>query len=317
MPQCPLQALRQRAFLLSYIRRFFADKNVLEVETPILSSAGNTDRNIESFYAQGIVEKKTRSYLRTSPEFHLKRLLCAQIGDVYEIGKVFRRSEVSKTHNVEFTMLEWYRTDYSYCDLIEEVDEFFKGILSSFGKNYSNTSQISFYECFDEYLSVNLHHISDQELNVLCRKYCYDGSTLLRDEALDYLFATQIQPKFDKNALTFVTLYPSSQSALAQINPQDEKTCLRFEVFFQGHELGNAYQELKDPQELLTRFNDDNIHRQKYGFDSIQVDHHLIDAMSTGMPDCSGIAVGIDRLLMILLDCENISEVMSFTATNA
>ncbi len=316
-PQCPLQNLKQRAFLLSQIRAFFAEKGVLEVETPILSSAGNTDRHIESFSAQAIDPNNAKSYLRTSPEFHLKRLLCANIGDVYELGKVFRRSEVSKTHNVEFTMLEWYRNNYDYCDLIQEVDEFFKAILYSFGKKCRQTSVVTFSQCFDDYLSINLSQISDQELSNICQKHDYDGSFLLRDEALDYLFATQIQPQFDKEALTFVTMYPASQSALAQINPDDQNTCLRFEVFFQGHELGNAYQELTDGQELLMRFNKDNNHRKKYGFDCVEVDHHLIDAMNSGMPDCSGIAVGVDRLLMVLLDCQNINDVMTFTAINA
>ena len=156
-----------------------------------------------------------------------------------------------------------------------------------------------------------------QELNKLCKKLNYDGSELKYDEALDYLFATQIQPKFAKNTLTFVTHYPASQAALAKINPQDKSTALRFEVFYQGFELGNAYEELTDACQLQQRFEQDNQHRMQNQQATIALDTHLLNAMAKGMPDCSGIAIGLDRLLMLLCDCEHISQVLTYNAENA
>ncbi|MBL4772572.1 MAG: EF-P lysine aminoacylase GenX [Alcanivoracaceae bacterium] len=315
--QSPLQVLKQRAFLLSKIREFFTDKGVLEVETPILSSAGNTDVNIESFTTEKISHDNLMSYLRTSPEFPLKRLICSGIGDVFEIGKVFRRGEISKTHNVEFTMLEWYRLSFSYFDLIEEVKELFENLLFLFNKPVITTELITFNECFNHYLAINPQEASINDLNKLCNSCAYDGSQLSRNEALDFLFATQIQPRFNKEALSFVTHYPATQAALAQINPEDRNTSLRFEVFYQGCELGNGYQELTDSEELLRRFGEDNQIRNNNNNSEIQIDHKLITAMRKGMPACSGVAVGIDRLLMVLLGCESISEVITFTAENA
>ena len=315
--QCPLSVLQKRAFLLEEIRFFFAKRNVLEVETPILSSSGNTDINIESFTAETINSDFPKSYLRTSPEFPLKRLLCSEIGDVFEIGKVFRKGEYSKTHNCEFTMLEWYRLKYNYFDLIQEVVELFSSLIKKFGFDNPKAKVYTFDQCFKEYLGVNVFEITCDELNKISRKFDYSGSYLEKDEALDYLFAIQIQPQLEKNEITFVTHYPASQAALAEINPEDSNTALRFEVFYQGHELGNGYQELTDSKELLNRFTEDNKKRLDNDLVAIQIDYNLIDAMQSGMPRCSGIAIGIDRLLMTLLGAGSIRDVMPFNAQNS
>jgi lysyl-tRNA synthetase class 2 len=317
MPQCPLQVLTQRAFLLSKIRQYFAANQVLEVETPILSSAGNSDIHIKSFTSQSIDSAYNKSYLRTSPEFALKRLLCAGIGDVYEIAKVFRQGEISKSHNIEFTLLEWYRLGFDLKDLIEDVRQLFEGVFCAFEKALEPTESITFYQCFGRYLKLDLSLVTVAKLNRVCRDHGYGGSELSFDEALDFLFATQIQPKLNKKCLTFVSLYPASQAALAQINPDDEQTALRFEVFYNGQELGNAYQELRHAAELQSRFAADNQYRKNCGLTTIEVDTNLIEATKSGMPMCSGIAVGIDRLLMVLLDLTNIEQVISFTADKA
>ncbi len=314
-PQCALETLKQRAFLMAKIRDYFNANNVLEVETPILSSTGNTDVNIESFKADRINLEFPNSYLRTSPEFPLKRLLCFGTGDVFEIGKVFRKGEISKTHNIEFTMLEWYRLDFDYLQLIQDVTKLFNFVFLCFDRLLQPPKIMSFSDCFTHYLTIDIATVSDKELNDICNENGYSGSHLSKDEAFDYLFATQIQVKMDKDCLTFVTLYPASQAALAKINPDDDTTSLRFEVFYQGYELGNGYQELTDGDELLQRFYADNEFRSKSN--QIQIDMHLIDAMKNGLPECSGIAIGIDRLLMVLLDKEQINEVMTFTAQNA
>lgn len=315
--QCSLQTLKQRAFLMSKIREYFAQENVLEVETPILSSAGNTDVNIESFTSEYITIDQEKSYLRTSPEFPLKRLLCSGTGDIFEIGKVFRKDEVSKTHNVEFTMLEWYRIDYDYKQLIQDVKQLFKFVLSAFNLPAPDTHTVSYKDVFKQYLGLDIDKITAENLNLICATHGYSGSQLSKDEGLDFLFATQIQPKFDKNVFIFLTLYPVSQAALSQVNPKDETTSLRFEVFYQGHELGNGYQELTNSEELKQRFEEDNSQRLSTNQHQIEIDKHLLSAMKNGMPSCSGIAIGADRLLMVLLDKKTIGEVLSFDAGNS
>ena len=313
-PKCSLAQLKQRAFLLTQIREFFASRGVLEVETPLLSSSGNSDVSIESFTSQSINPTFNKSYLRTSAEFPMKRLICAGSGDIYEIGKVFRQKEIGSSHNPEFTMLEWYRIDYDYIQLIQDVEELFKSVFLTFGVKCHQSIIMTFKQCFKKYLRIDCELISLKKLNTLCQSYNYDGSALSYNEALDYLFATQIQPMFQGNRLTFVTLYPASQAALAQINPDDGKTALRFEVFYQGYELGNGYQELTDGDELEKRFIHDNQLRVKQQKVEIQLDNQLLDATKQGMPKCSGIAIGIDRLLMSLVGCNNIKEIISFNS---
>ncbi len=314
---CSLATLKQRAFLMSEIRKFFVDQGVLEVETPILSSAGNTDVNIESFTSQAINSDFEGCYLRTSPEFPLKRLLCSDMGDVFELGKVFRRGEISRTHNIEFTMLEWYRLGYRLNDLIKEVETLLTTIFSKFNKTILCTEVKTFKDCFSEFLDICLDTISIDQLDQFCRSFDYDGSPLTRDECLDYLFTTQIQNQLKSNNLIFVTHYPASQAALAQIDPEDSSSSLRFEVFYNGIELGNGYQELTDSDELRNRFNADNLKRIDHQRDSIALDNNLLSALSNGMPSCSGIAVGVDRLLMLLLDKDSISEVLTFSSLNS
>lgn len=314
---CPLQTLKQRAFLLAKIRQYFAKQNVLEIETPILSSACNSDVHIESFSSNPIKLEMNCSYLRTSPEFPLKRLLCSGVGDVYELGKVFRKGEISKTHNIEFTLLEWYRINFDYLQLIQDVINLFEFIFLSFDLITPKSKTFTFAEAFAQILNIDVTHIGTSKINLCCKAYGYSGSRLSTDEALDYLFATQIQPSFDKQCLTFITQYPSSQAALAQINPNDPTTALRFEVFYQGLELGNGYQELTDAEELTQRFNQDNSYRKEHQLEAVAIDHHLLSAMQQGMPECSGIAIGVDRLLMALMKCDNITEVLSFSAENS
>ncbi len=314
LSQCSLHVLKQRAFLLQKIRHYFESQDVLEVETPILSSAGNTDIHIENFTSQAINRDFDKSYLRTSPEFPLKRLLCSGVGDVFEIAKVFRRGEISRTHNIEFTLLEWYRLGFNYQQLIEDVEALLYSLFNAFKVACETSQSLTFFQSFQSALAINIEEISLEELNQVCIKNAYSGSVLSKDEALDYLFATQIQPQLDKNCLTFITHYPASQAALSQIDSDNPQYSLRFEVFFQGHELGNGYQELTDGNELLQRFEEDNVQRKD---NTIGIDENLINAMNVGMPECSGIAVGIDRLLMVLMGIGEISEVLSFNASNS
>ena len=299
------------------IREFFHERNVLEVETPILSSAGNTDVNIESFTSESINRDFPKSYLRTSPEFPLKRLLCSGSGDIFELGKVFRKGETSKTHNVEFTMLEWYRIGFNYLQLMDEVNELLISLMQDFGLSEPQIQNLTFNQCFEDYLEINLSEISTTQLNQICRQHNYDGSELNRDEALDFLFSMQIQPRFPREKIINVTQFPASQAALSMINPEDNNTSLRFETYFNGYELANGYQELTDAVEQEKRFNLDNAKRKNAGWNEVRMDKNLLTAMQHGMPDCSGVALGVDRLLMLLLDRKQIDEVLSFHSKNA
>ena len=299
------------------IREFFHERNVLEVETPILSSAGNTDVNIESFTSESINRDFPKSYLRTSPEFPLKRLLCSGSGDIFELGKVFRKGETSKTHNVEFTMLEWYRLGFNYLQLIEEVNELLISLMQDFGLSEPQIQNLTFNQCFEDYLEINLSETSTTQLNQICQQHNYDGSELNRDEALDFLFSMQIQPRFPREKIINVTQFPASQAALSMINPEDNNTSLRFETYFNGYELANGYQELTDAVEQEKRFNLDNAKRKNAGWNEVRMDKNLLTAMQHGMPDCSGVALGVDRLLMLLLDRKQIDEVLSFHSKNA
>lgn len=317
MTKCPLETLKKRAFLLAKIRQYFLNNNVLEVETPILSSAGNTDIHIDSFTSEPIHSDAKLSYLRTSPEFPLKRLLCCGVGDVYEIGKVFRRGEMSHTHNVEFTLLEWYRINFDYLQLIQDVESLFEFLFSSFEMTTPQFMTFTYWQVFKQKLNIDITHMTISEINFFCVKYGYSGSQLSFDEALDYLFATQIQPNLDKKCVTFITHYPASQAALAQINPKDSSTALRFELFYQGLELGNGYQELTDAYELSERFHQDNRYRRDKHIETIIIDNYLLTAMQNNMPECSGIAIGVDRLLMAFIKSNDLTQVLSFSAENS
>ncbi len=314
--RCSLETLKQRAFLLQTIRHYFDSQNVMEVETPVLSSAGNTDINIESFVSNKINNSFKLSYLRTSPEFPLKRLLASGVGDVYEIGKVFRKDEISRTHNIEFTLVEWYRLNFNYYELIQDVTRLFECILSSFSIDEFIVVILTFHQVFKKYLAIDLNGISQKQLNTICEKYNYSGSQLSKDQALDFLFATQIQTKFSQNDLTFITHYPASQAALSQIDPSNPEVSLRFEVFYRGFELGNGYQELTCSDELTIRFKQDNSYRCKNELPEIVIDEALLKTMKN-MPKCSGIAMGVDRILMALIGKKKIKDVISFHAKNA
>jgi lysyl-tRNA synthetase class 2 len=210
--------------------------------------------------------------------------------------------------------LEWYRLGFKYQQLIADVEALFYSLFDAFKVVYKASQSLTFSQSFQNVMGVNIEEITLDELNQVCVENGYSGSVLSKDEALDFLFATQIQSRLDKNCLTFITHYPASQAALSEIDSENPQYSLRFEVFHQGQELGNGYQELTDGRELLHRFEADNVQRKD---NTVRIDENLINAMNVGMPACSGIAVGIDRLLMVLMGIGEISEVLSFNASNS
>jgi lysyl-tRNA synthetase class 2 len=313
----PLEILKQRAFLLAKIRAFFAEKSVMEVETPVLSSAANTDLQIEVFQTQGLNSASDQAYLRTSPEFFHKRLLAQGSGDIFEIAKVFRYGESTQLHNPEFTMLEWYRLGFDMSQLMSEVIELVQYLILQMELDAIKVNTYSYQQIFIEKLSLDPFNITDDELNQLTSEAGYHGDKLDRTAALDFMFAVQLEPQLDEDQGYLIYDFPIEQAALSQVHPDYPDRCLRFEFLWGGVELANGYQELTDAKEQLKRFELDNQNREKQGKEQLPIDQNLIDALEHGLPACSGVAVGVDRLIMCLLCKEYIGDVLAFDANLA
>jgi len=316
--QSPLSQLRKRAFLMTKIREFFAQRQVLEVQTPILSRYGNTDVQIEVFTSQGIGFGQSKSYLRTSPEFFHKRLLASGSGDIFEIAPVFRHGEATHLHNPEFTLLEWYRQDFELTDLMDEVVSLVLFLNENCGDSPLKIEKISYQDAVMKYAQIDPFCINDDNLNKFCYTNNYVGGRLSRTQALDFVFAVMIQPQLSIDTLWLLFDFPVEQAALAQVHPQKPDRCLRFELIYQGVELANGYQELSDATEQRRRFQQDLVLRAEAGkVDDIAIDEYLLAALAAGIPSCSGVAVGIERLQMCLVGVKNIQEVMGFFVDNS
>jgi lysyl-tRNA synthetase class 2 len=296
------------------LRQFFADRAVVEVETPILSAAGNSDPNIESFVTRfsGHVDAgMPQRYLRTSSEFAQKRLLAAGLGDCYELGRVFRNGEAGRRHNPEFTMLEWYRVGWDHQRLMDEVVELVLLALALVGK-VAKVEKYTYRGLFQDCLNVDPFASSNDVLRAALGEVRIDGRNLERDDWLDLLLTHRIQPSFPADRITLVHDYPTSQCALAKIRQDDPPLAERFELYLGSQELANGYHELTDAREQRSRFARDNERRRERGLAEIPLDEQLLSALETGMPDCAGVAMGIERLLMAMLDTDDIREVLAF-----
>jgi len=307
---CTTQRTRLlRAQMLRNIRTFFENKKVLEVETPALSQAANTDPYISSFECQ---EDKQARYLHTSPEYPMKRLLAANSGDIYQICKVWRQGELGKNHNPEFTMLEWYRLEFSYHQLIKEVSELLHQLLPDLNqKDKIYTYQNLFLEKF----ALNPHIASQQDL-IDCVSSNIKGlqtKHLSRQDLLDALLTHCIEPDFNDKSLSFVVDYPATQSALASIRKEQGYTVAeRFEVYIGQQELGNGYQEETDYQRNKHILTSENQEREKKQLNKMKLDHNFLEAMKQPIPKCAGVAIGLDRVLMCLSNEDSIQKVINF-----
>jgi lysyl-tRNA synthetase class 2 len=304
----PKPAAASRAFLYQTIRDFFARRQVLEVETPVLSAAGNTDPAIESF---STADDRPR-WLRTSPEFFHKRLLAEYGFDLFEIGKVFRQDESGQRHNPEFSLLEWYRIGFDMAALMQEVAQLLLAAHDAFERPLDAPQFHRYRDIVQQHTGLDPFTASLTSLQKACQKGGYAGSPLARDACLDLLFATQVEPKLTRNCPVFISHYPASQAALAQIDPVDPRQALRFECFLNGLELANGYQELTDAAEQVRRFEHEQQARALSGQRSVPVDTRFLAALEKGLPACSGVALGLDRLLMIITDAQSISDVLWF-----
>lgn len=308
MPSASLETLRARAVLLRQIRSFFEARGVLEVETPILSRAATVDPQIDSFVTSD------GRWLQTSPEFAMKRLLAAGCGPIWQLARVFRVDEIGRHHNAEFSMLEWYRPGWDHRQLIEECD----ALLQSLGAASAPCEQSSYRDAFLRYAGVD--PLRDP-LERLCAALPGSVATLAlpdgddsarRDFVLDVLMSHVVAPMLGRAGPQVLFDFPASQAALARIRHDHPPVAERFEIFWRGIELANGFHELTDAAEQRRRFEADQARRSAQGQVVPPHDAQLISAIAHGLPDCAGVAIGFDRLLMLLLGKPTVGEVIAF-----
>jgi len=297
-----------RAQLLADIRRFFVERGVLEVETPILSRHTVTDVHIESFQVKDCNSSQFY-YLQTSPEYAMKRLLAAGSGPIYQVAKAFRHDECGAQHNPEFTLLEWYRPGFTHHDLMDEVDDFLQTLLASLPGR-----RITYEQLFIDRFFLSPFACSLQELQDLARQHDLAQAEAIadRDTLLQFLFSLITDNDMGEDRPLFVFDFPASQAALARISSDNPQVAERFEVYMRGIELANGFHELLDADEQRRRFMQDQQQRQKRGSPEIIIDERLIGALQAGLPACAGVALGVDRLLMAKLKLKKIASVISF-----
>jgi lysyl-tRNA synthetase class 2 len=311
-------SLRLRARLYALVRRFFGERNVLEVETPILSAAGNTEPNIESFttHFSGHVDAGARErWLRTSPEFPLKRLLAAGIGDCYELGRVFRNGEAGGRHNPEFTMLEWYRVGWEHRRLMGEAIELVEAALALVDQR-AEVVIVPYRQLFIDALGIDPMTDGLERLQAPLGEFGISADGLTRDDWLDLLITHRLQPLFPRDRITVIHDYPATQCALARIRAGEPPVAERFELYLGPHELANGYHELNEAAEQRARFVRDNAVRSERGTGKVPLDEPLLDVLDA-MPDCAGVAMGVERLLMCLAGTDAIADVLAFPFNQA
>ncbi|WP_349657431.1 EF-P lysine aminoacylase EpmA [Xanthomonas sp. 10-10] len=316
--QLDLAALQLRAQLNAAIRAFFAERGVLEVETPVLSQAGNTEPNIDSFSTRfsGHVDAGAPvRWLRTSPEYPLKRLLAAGLGDCYELGRVFRNGEAGGRHNPEFSMLEWYRVGWNDRALAQETIALVQRALALVQRQ-ATVQVLSYRELFVQRLGIDPLLDPVDTLRAVLNDVAIDPQGLTRDDWLDLLMTHRLQPGFASDTLTVVHDWPASQCALARIRHDSPPVAERFELYLGAYEVANGYHELNDAREQRARFIRDNNVRAARGLPQLPLDEHLLAVLSQ-LPDCAGVAVGVDRLLMALRDTTQIADVLAFDFARA
>jgi elongation factor P--(R)-beta-lysine ligase len=314
-PSASLSALRRRAAALAATREFFRVRGVLEVETPALVNAPVSDVHLGSVRVD-MAGHPTPLWLHTSPEYAMKRLLAAGTGDIFQICRVYRGAERGRQHNPEFTMLEWYRLGFSLDDLMREVAALANELLAS----HLPVEFVSYRDALQRCAKFDPFDSDDTALRRSAQALGFDGARTRdasRDELLDLIVGAQVGPSLGANALTFLHRYPASQAALARLDPDDPRVALRFELYHRGIELANGYHELSSGAEQRARFAADLENRAARGLPAAAIDANLLAALDAGLPDCAGVALGFDRLLMIACGASKIDEVMAFPVERA
>jgi elongation factor P--(R)-beta-lysine ligase len=310
-PTASNASLRRRAQALRATRDFFFARNVLEVETPAVVNSPVTDVNLCTVCVE-VPGRASPMFLHTSPEYAMKRLLATGSGDIYQICHVYRGAERGRQHNPEFTMLEWYRLGFSIEALMHEVAELARELLGA------PELPVEFLSYRDALLRHAGFDPLDADIGELQRSARSLGMadaqarTADRDELLDLIVGSSVGPRLGATALTFLHRYPASQAALARLDPEDPRVALRFELYHRGVELANGYHELASGAEQRTRFAVDLKTRRARGLPSFAVDDRLLSALDAGLPDCAGVAMGFDRVLMLATGANRIDEVLAF-----
>jgi lysyl-tRNA synthetase class 2 len=305
-----IKILKDRSDMLQKSRDFFRQRSVYEVDCPIMSPSASIDVHINLIRAYG-TNSQTR-YLHPSPEYAMKRLLSEGMGDIYQLSHVFRDNEVGMRHNPEFTLAEWYRLGITFPKMIEETIDFIRLFVGNV-KSHS----MSYRDAFIKYTGIDylttskkkmLNYLEEQGIDVY-----HNINEEGKDGILNVIMGVVIQPNLGHDQILAITHFPATQAALAQTKMvKDEEVSERFEVFYKGLELANGYHELTEPGEQHKRLIEANSIREKLGKDSLPVDENFLEALKKGLPDCCGVAVGFDRLMMLRHSKEDIAEVIPF-----
>ncbi len=309
-PRASLKTIHARAQIYTRLRAFFFERDVLEVETPVLSRAATVDSNIDSFAT------RDGRWLQTSPEFPMKRLLAAGSGAIWQIARVFRVDEAGHFHNPEFSLLEWYRPGFDHLRLMDEVETLIRhlGVAAA-----SPFERLSYRDAFHRHASLDPHCASLAQLHDACARLpggvptlTNDDEAARRDFYLDLLLSRLVGPTLGSEQPLFLFDFPASQAALARVRDGNPPVAERFELFWRGIELANGFHELSNATEQRRRFEKDRARRTAQGREAPPFDHYLIDALASGLPDCAGVALGLDRLLMLLLDLDGVADTLTF-----
>lgn len=329
-PTASRERLVTRAALLARARAFFAARDVLEVDTPIVVNAPVTDVHIHS--ARVTLEPAEPAggggrtfFLHTSPEYAMKRLLAAGVGDIYQICHVVRALERGRLHNAEFTLIEWYRVGHTLDALMSEVEALVLELLAAprppdpvAEPRLRAATRVSYREAFLSELALDPFTAPLAELAGHARRAGFEAAASAgRDELLELLMGTVVGPRLGQGGLTFVHGYPASQAALARLDPRDARAAQRFELYCDGIELANGFHELTAAGEQRSRFERDVEERRRLGLPHASVDERLLAALESGMPDCCGVALGFDRTLMLAAGAASIDAVLPFPIERA
>lgn len=315
-PSASRERLQLRARLLARTREFFAARQVMEVDTPLLVNAPVSDPHIHS--ARVDAGGGRPLFVHTSPEYAMKRLLAAGAGDIYQICHVARGFEQSRIHNCEFTLVEWYRLGFDLGQLMQEVDDLVRLLCAGHPALAQPSRRIPYREAFAAHTGVDPLDASLEELSALAAPLGFRPSApAARDELLDLLMGALIGPTLGHQAPLFIHGYPASQAALARLDPADPRTAQRFELYLGGVELANGFHELAAPHEQRARFAADLRERERRALPIHAPDERLLAALEAGLPDCSGVALGFDRVAMLAAAATHIDEVLAFPTPRA
>lgn len=313
-PNASIEQIKVRAQLLKQLRDFFDERDVLEVTTPVLTKAGVTEPFIDNFqldYGFGNASSSQTLYLHTSPEYAMKRLLAAGCEHIYQISPVFRHEGSGRLHSPEFTLLEWYRTGFSMQNLIDEVSNLLQTVLQ-----VQHVEQMTYQQAFLRFLKLDPLTVNKQALLAAAKvnniDFYSDSASLDKDDLLQLLFSQVIEPEFAKQDPVIVSHFPASQASLATLCDDDKRVANRFEAYYKGIELANGFHELTNATEQRQRFEQDNQKRTALGKSPMPIDEQFLSALEAGLPDCAGVALGIERLHMLVTGHQHIREVMAF-----